>query len=48
MDAGYAGLTIRTKNETRNTPKQVGFLDLVVFVGPSVEPQPVITTNDLA
>ena len=31
---------IRTKNETRKTQKQVGFLDLVVFVGPSVEPQP--------
>ena len=31
---------IRTKNETRKTQKQVGFLDLVLFVGPSVEPQP--------
>ena len=31
---------IRTKSETRKTQKQVGFLDLVVFVGPSVEPQP--------
>ena len=31
---------IRTKNETRKTQKQVGFLGLVVFVGPSVEPQP--------
>ena len=31
---------IRTKSETRKTHKKVGFIGMVVLVGPSAEPQP--------
>ena len=34
---------IRTKSETRKTHKKVGFIGMVVLVGPSAEPQPLET-----